>query len=738
MTNIHTSSFKSASAVFIVLVVYVFLFTAHLALAQSGAAPTQLIVLYDPGNAASPSASAVLSAFNGKASSGDIAIRNALGNPAAAELMIKETPSQDLQQQFNTYPLSARSILQQYLLLTYASSGLASSAYSLIAADARVWSVEQNAALGYSVTPNDRFFSYNAAQPFEGNYEWGMLSIYSPQAWDIERGNAYLGAIDTGIPCNPGCGSTSHPDLVQNFRPQFSTGYRTGTANSDFHDKLGHGSHVSGIISATPEYGQFSNGQANTGVAGTCWTCSFIMIASDLSIGSIVNSITYAADHGVQAVNMSWGDEYGTHLNTCGIAPHPTTAECTALAYAKDRDLVLVGASGNGYQNRVQWPAREDGVIAVGGVQFGGGFWRIGYGNGNTCTPGVPGSECGSNYGPEQQIVAPSKDIISTIGIGLDGGVVDYNTNVHCGDHYGPPGVDGYGDCTGTSMAAPHVTGIVGLIRSADPLMARTDVKSTLVSNTTACVGTDSAKCGNGIPNASAAVRSVIGYPAYLNRLTPLFSFYSTAGQDHFYTTVPQMAIAALSSGQLLPQPGGGAIKYDSIGSPIPLYSQFPTPACTFSPCFAYDTPEATVSIFVSHFTPQVGGVDLVPLYRYSFACTSGSAFTYCNTHPNDVSHVYSTDLSESWQYYSRDGIEGYVYSKAIAQPAGTVKLCRAYDPVRDDWVLYPGTGTSGTDCSATSDGLTGGNYYQSHDWLGWVFTARNPTRVCPSTGCVL
>src|SRR6185312_8970060 len=236
---------------------------------------------------------------------------------------------------------------------------------------------------------------------------------------------------------NP-CTGTTHPDLVKNFRMQFSKGFITGTPSYNINDFGGHGTHTAGIIAATPEYPPyFTNGQVNTGVAGTCWSCSLAMLQTDASPSSYAAALTFAGDHGLQAANMSFGDEYNTPANQLDSCANVTTlyvAACTALQYAIERDVVMVASSGNGYRNRVQFPARDGRVIAVGGIEYGNGFWRHGYGNGQKCVVGQPGDECGSNYGPEQQLVAPALDVISTF---LPGAT--WNANVHCGDSYGPP-----------------------------------------------------------------------------------------------------------------------------------------------------------------------------------------------------------------------------------------------------------------------------------------------------------
>ncbi|MEJ7668469.1 MAG: hypothetical protein WKH97_06995 [Casimicrobiaceae bacterium] len=85
-----------------------------------------------------------------------------------------------------------------------------------------------------------------------------------------------------------------------------------------------------------------------------------------------------------------------------------------------------------------------------------------------------------------------------------------------------------------------------------------------------------SAKDAAGSPDAGKAVTAALGGPSVVNRLTPLFSFYSSTAQNHFYTSVPQMASAALTSGGLLPQPAANNVSYGQIGLVVPGYASFP------------------------------------------------------------------------------------------------------------------------------------------------------------------
>jgi subtilisin family serine protease len=620
----------------------------------------------------------------------------------------------------------ARSLLERYILLTYSSSSVAQAAFVLLSADPKILSVEHNGVFSYSSIPNDRYFSQDLSQPATSNYQWGMQLLNLPTAWDKMRGSSYIGVIDSGIDCMAGTSPClTHVDLRQNFRAQFSVNV-SGGSPSLIVDSLGHGTHVAGIVAATPQFGAYSNGNSNSGVAGACWTCSLAVVKTDGTFATFATAMTFAVDHGSQVLNLSFGDgaKNTGRFGTCSDSKF--SAMCTAIQYARDRDVIVVAAAGNRYEARIQFPASSPDVLAVGGVQPGGGFWNTGYGNSNVCVMGQPGDECGSNYGSNMAVVAPAADVVSTFPLNAS-----YNSNVHCGDAFGPDAgsLNAYGDCTGTSMSTPHVTGIVGLLRSVNPLQNRNQVKAILTANTNPCSGMDSNKCGSGIPDASRAVNAALGGENVKNRTTPLFSFYSSSATDHFFTTVPQMAVAALNSGQLLPQPGPGSILYQPIGTPTPGYNEWPTPSCTFSPCLTYPQPRGIASILVSHSTPTLGGPELAPLYRYSFVCTTSCA------NPNHVSHVYSADSSENWASvgYELDGIEGYIFPKTQAQPIGTAKLCRKYDAARDDYILFLASGPNGTDCSASSD-ETGGNYQALSgfgDWIGWVYPLQPNQAIC-------
>lgn len=658
----------------------------------------------------------------------------ALGAPESVEWLISDRGTDDFRMQLEKNAASPRALLHGTVVLTYVTAADANAAEDKLRNDRRVLSVERNQVFTLSAMPSDRYFAVDPAHPSPWNYQWGMQMLALPGAWDRVRGTAYVGYVDIGIHCVNVTGECiSHPDLRQSLRLQFSKSFyetladddqiqetiRVGPPGTSYYS--GHGTHVAGIIAATPQFGSFGNGEPNSGVAGGCWTCSLAVLRFDASWSALAKALTFAADHGLQAVNISFGDDGGAPFTSC--ADMTFTSLCNALAYAHERDVVLVGAAGNYFRNHVQFPASAPEVIAVAGIDPGGQFWSSGYGT--LCTP--EGSQCGSNYGPEIVVAAPARDVVSTVHTGFE-----WNPAIHCGDTYGPDygTQDGYGDCTGTSMASPHVTAIVGLLRSANPLLNKASIKAMLAVATTPCSGSYASRCGQGIPDAARAVNSIFGAADVKNLLTPVFSFYSAQGTDHFYTIFPQMGASALVTGQLLPQPTPQQFAYQTLGASVPGYAAFPC-STSFPSCF-YVAPKGMFSVFTSHANPFSGQGELVPLYRLS------QALGCCHS-----SHIYTTSGSElsslSASGYRLDGIEGYVYPKTQPRPPGTVKLCRKYSgTTRDDYILF--ASDQALVCGS-SDGYTRDIYnalyndytstYGGTDWIGWVYPLRASQTVC-------
>jgi serine protease len=199
--------------------------------------------------------------------------------------------------------------------------------------------------------------------------------------------------------------------------------------------------------------------------------------AGDGSWADVADAIVYAADNGARVINMSFGDEKSSQ-----------TIEM-AVDYARDQGCLMVAAAGNGGLS-VLYPAALEDVLAVAATNNQDLPWTFG------------------NQGPEIGIAAPGVDVFSTNALGS------------------------YTTLSGTSMSAPHVSGVASLIWSLRPDYSAIDV--TQVLTTTAVdvwsPGFDPLT-GWGRVNASTAIETVSSTLAYL----PLVNSVGKTDKEKIY-----------------------------------------------------------------------------------------------------------------------------------------------------------------------------------------------------------
>lgn len=621
--------------------------------------------------------------------------------------------------------LSTQDILSQYLLLEFDSEDVAARAKARMKEDNSILHVEYPGIVRASASiPSDSGASQGSySSPFDYQWALGSLNLYS--AWDKSRGHAYVGHVDTGVktgetlsptpdPNNPNSywypnPIAIHPDLSQNFRPhrvwspvtaQEIPTLGTSIVVDDFvfnfgatrwtildlilaYDppivvppqiSRGHGTHTAGIIAANTNFSGTQAGFPNPaagGVAGVCWNCSLHVAKYNQStqVNSneflIAAAISWAISTGVQVVNLSHGapsigyagpPPAPQYVGTC--IDYPYNVYCSVLAQAAQAEVVVVAAAGNNSGTvGLQFPASDSRSLSVGAIDSSGTILAL------------------SQFGPEMLthgVVAPGKDILSTVYPNQI-----YDGSIPCGDGYGRFAGQGFGPCTGTSMAAPFVTGIVALMRSINPLLTANAIKNLLYAASDRANARDQ-HYGAGKPNARLAVDSVL---TTTNRLTPLFSLQTanptTANpRTYLYSTFPQVGMAATQGAFLPPELAAGT--YSSFGNPVAGFANFPGGGAA----------KAEVWIFTTHENPHNPAIDLKPLYRMSRRCYVGAYI--CNSTTRDVDHFYTTDYAEvqttiamGWGH-SFDGIEGYVFPAGGSnqQPAGTVPLLRALGAV--------------------------------------------------------
>lgn len=292
--------------------------------------------------------------------------------------------------------------------------------------DARVEFAEPNYILKLMEAPNDPYYQNGSM--------WGLEKIQMEEAWDITKGSKdiIVAVVDSGVDYNHADFQGGNVEIVKgkNFAG-------CGLPADDPMDQMGHGTHVAGTIGAATNN--------NLGVAGINWNVKILAIKCGCVSNDIVNGpqgVVYAADHGAKVINMSWG---GSGSNTLE----------DAIEYAYGEGAVLVGAAGNTNPNgspNVIYPARYDEVIAV--------------------AASTPDDERASfsHYGGDVDVAAPGVNILSLRAEGTDmyGG----------GQHI--VGEDYY-VAQGTSMAAPHVSGLAALILAQNSNLSPDGVKAKIV-----------------------------------------------------------------------------------------------------------------------------------------------------------------------------------------------------------------------------------------------------------------
>jgi thermitase len=247
--------------------------------------------------------------------------------------------------------------------------------------------------------------------------------IKATTAWDSVKGDAetIIAIVDTGV-------DLTHPDLAGKIAPG---GYDFANDDDDPTDDVWHGTHVAGIAAADTDNG--------VGIAGVAWNCRILPVKVTDANGDgyyswIIDGITWAADHGAKVINISLG----------GDVDDPFLED--ACKYAHDKGVVICAAAGNDGTLGVLYPAAYDAyVLAVAASDFNDAIADF------------------SSYGPEVDVAAP--------GVWILGPAPQW----YVGDGYPP-----YVFASGTSMAAPHVSGMAALVRSAKPGLSVDDVMKVL------------------------------------------------------------------------------------------------------------------------------------------------------------------------------------------------------------------------------------------------------------------
>lgn len=338
---------------------------------------------------------------------------------------------------------------------------------------------EPNRVMRTFLTPNDPMLTPTDL--------WGLFKVKASGAWDVATGQGVVVAVvDSGVdPAHPdlaanlwknpkeqagdgnadqcpgacgadddadnlvdedslGCGANGQDALgnactYQNDRDadDDENGYPDDLAGWDFVDKDNtpaplpsgdHGTHVAGTVAA--------RGNNALGVVGLAFD-SRVMAVRGIKVSSglttdLVNGIYYAATNGADVVNNSWG------------GPGRSQLVQDAVDFAHQAGVLVVSAAGNSNQDACGFePANAENGLTV------------------AATDAADAKASFSNFGVKVDVAAPGVNILSTV---LNAG---------------------YGNTSGTSMAAPHVSALAALILQIHPNWTPEEVRQAIRKTTT-------------------------------------------------------------------------------------------------------------------------------------------------------------------------------------------------------------------------------------------------------------
>jgi subtilisin family serine protease len=293
------------------------------------------------------------------------------------------------------------------------------------------------------------------------------------EAWDVTTGGSgpVIAVIDTGV-------DIDHPDLVNslwvspgeiagNGMDDDGNGFIDDVHGWDFQNDDGdpsppstldgsHGTHVAGIIAAARNDG--------VGITGVCPGCRIMALRFDFTTSTELEAIDYAIANGADAINMSYG------------GPVWSNAEREAIRQAGISDVLTVASAGNAsLDNDIPLPLGEDfapsfpasynlpTVLSVAASNH-----RDQYGWFSQCQPaGIPRWRCAfTSWGHDSvDVAAPGVDILSSVVEGEAPDLTDHDV------------------WDGTSMAAPLVAGIAGLVLDQNPAYTPGMIKNAIMNS---------------------------------------------------------------------------------------------------------------------------------------------------------------------------------------------------------------------------------------------------------------
>ena len=352
-----------------------------------------------------------------------------------------------------------------------------------------------------SSSSNPQCGSTSATSSFctsEFNAQYGLVTTKAYEAFDdgYDGDGIKVAVLDGGF-------DTSHADLDANIITGYDEEDDDNTPNAESHNATmgGHGTHVAGIIAAE------KNG---TGMMGIAYNASIMPIkifqdSGTFVTGGINNSIDYATDNGAIALNNSWGSSRTVNATCSGVSCYVvvpaesstggfTADERTAWASVASDNNVVVFAAGNNGMNSVNgkvkaYRSSDDAYITSYDAQVVvDALSDVSYVNRSTQE---------AQYGVNVSAVA--ENWLNVVALDNTNTIASYsnacgNTKAYC---IAAPGssiystvptdlvASGYDTYNGTSMAAPHVSGAIAVMKEKWPNLTGAQIVDLIIGSAT-------------------------------------------------------------------------------------------------------------------------------------------------------------------------------------------------------------------------------------------------------------
>lgn len=365
----------------------------------------------------------------------------------------------------------------------------------MLAARSDVEWAEANTLDFPAAKPNDPFYKY----------QWHYPAMNLEAAWNISTGTAgmVVGVVDTGIFWDGDTSPNTHPDFVGKVLPGYDfvsdadnakdgdgrdpNPYEPLEAGRESSD---HGSHVAGTIAASTNN--------NDGAAGVNWQAKIVPVrvlgAGGGSIVDIAEGAMWAAGipipglpnnpNPAKVINLSIGGE-----NPCGNVYQEAFDQIAAAGV-----IVVVAAGNEDFDASRSRPANCNNVITVGATEISGN--RAPY----------------SNYGARIDVMAPggnTAQVLTVDQVNLEAGVLSMGRNYQTGNPNAHM-------LNGTSMAAPHIAGLLSIMKGLQPSLTTAQALTILKNSARPLSALQCGQpngCGAGLVDAAKSLAAVQSAP---------------------------------------------------------------------------------------------------------------------------------------------------------------------------------------------------------------------------------